>query len=126
MPSNRTSAATSQPQDGQPSSPASSGTSLSKQQENKTEEAGPSEDSKAATLNEQKTTPTPPLMESKKSPNPNQVQVMQIESAPNGNTEEAPPPLQDVMILEEAVRVTRARSRRTRGGAAAAAAASNR
>ncbi|KAI3464852.1 hypothetical protein Pfo_021515 [Paulownia fortunei] len=116
VPSNHRSAAATQPQDGEPSSPASN-TSSSEQQEDTTEEAGPSEDSKAATapaaLNEQKTTPTLSLVECSKSSNSNEGQVMQIDSVPPAGNENTEPPPQDA-ILEEAIRVTRLRSRKTR------------
>ncbi|KAI3460390.1 hypothetical protein Pfo_017053 [Paulownia fortunei] len=112
-PSNRKSAATPQPQDEQPSSPASS-TSSSDHQEDATEEAGPSDDAKApAVLNEQKTTPKQALVESIKTMNSSEEQVMQIDSVPPSANESAPPSLQD-MVMEEAGRLTRARSRKTR------------
>ncbi|KAK4390779.1 HVA22-like protein i [Sesamum angolense] len=117
VPPNRRSAATTQPQDGQPSSPASS-TSSSEQEEDATEAAGPSEDPKAAaapaSLNEQKITPTPSLVQSSKTSSSSEVQVMQIDSVPSTATENPQPPPPD-LTLEDAVRVvTRARSRRTR------------
>ncbi|GFP95277.1 hva22-like protein i [Phtheirospermum japonicum] len=103
-----------QPQDdGQPSSPASNTTSSSEQQEDDTaDEAGPSEDSKAAptdvpppSLNEQKTTPSQSLVERTKSLNSDEGKTVRIESAvPNGNKEL---PAQEV-TLAEALRVTRA------------------
>ncbi|KAL0360562.1 UNVERIFIED_CONTAM: HVA22-like protein i [Sesamum radiatum] len=116
VPPNRRSAATTQPQDGQPSSPAS-GTSSS-EQEDATEAAGPSEDPKAATapapLNEQKATPTPSLVQTSKTSSSSEVQVMQIDSVPPTANENPQPPPPD-LTLEDAVRVvTRARSRRTR------------
>lgn len=112
MPANHRSATATQPQDGQSSSPASNASS-SEQQEDTTEETGPSDYSKANTaptaLNEQKTTPTVSLVETNKSSISNEGQVMQIDSVPPAATEIA----QEV-ILEEAVRVTRAKSRKTR------------
>ncbi|KAL7117481.1 hypothetical protein ACP275_03G073700 [Erythranthe tilingii] len=114
VPPNRTPAATAtQTQIGEPSSHASDASSSNQQEKTaEEEEAGPTVDSKA-TLNEQKSTPTLSIIESKKSSTSSEVQEMQIDSVPNGNTEA--PPQQDI-FLEEAVRVTRARSRRTRGG----------
>ncbi|EYU38842.1 hypothetical protein ABFS82_03G067100 [Erythranthe guttata] len=113
VPPNRTPAATAtQTQIGEPSSHASDASSSNQQEKTAEEEAGPTVDSKA-TLNEQKSTPAQSIIESKKSSTSSEVQEMQIDSVPNGNTEA--PPQQDI-FLEEAVRVTRARSRRTRGG----------
>ncbi|KAK6131269.1 hypothetical protein DH2020_034979 [Rehmannia glutinosa] len=114
VPSNLRSTATTQPQDGQPSSPASN-TSSSEQQEDTTEEAEPSEDSKTATstaLNEQKTTPSQSLVERSKSSVSNEGQVVKIDSVPPAANEKNESPSLDASL---AVRVTRARSRRTRG-----------
>ncbi|KAL8524052.1 hypothetical protein ACS0TY_013861 [Phlomoides rotata] len=81
-----------------PASSSSSSPAPSEQQEKATEEAaGPSEDSKAIT-NAQKTTPTPSVVETRK---PSEVQV--------GETDSDPPEVN----MEENVRVTRARSRKT-------------
>ncbi|KAK6115237.1 hypothetical protein DH2020_007506 [Rehmannia glutinosa] len=113
VPSNLRSTAT-KPQDGQPSYPASN-TSSSEQQEDTTEEAEPSEDSKTATstaLNEQKTTPSQSLVERSKSSVSNEGQVVKIDSVPPAANEKNESPSLDASL---AVRVTRARSRRTRG-----------
>lgn len=114
MPSTRRSAVTTQPQDGQ-SSPPASDASTSEQQEDTTEEAGPLQEAKTAptALNEQKTTPTVPLLETTKSSTSNEVQVMQVDSVPPAAKVTPQPPPQEI-LMEEPVRVTRLRSRRTR------------
>ncbi|KAK6131292.1 hypothetical protein DH2020_034963 [Rehmannia glutinosa] len=118
VPSNLRSASrpsTTQPQDGQPSSPVSN-TSSNEQQDDTTEEAGLSEDSKAATastaLNEQKSTPSQSVVERSKSSVSNEAQVVQIDSVPPPANENNESPSLDASL---AVRVTQARSRRTRG-----------
>ncbi|KAG8377907.1 hypothetical protein BUALT_Bualt08G0082400 [Buddleja alternifolia] len=115
-PSNRRPTVSTQPQDGQPSSPSSS--SSSELQEDTTEEPSPSQDSKAANapaaLNEQKTTPSVSLVVSTKTSNSSEEQVMEIDSGTPGANEIPASPPEDI-VLEEAVRVTRARSRRNRG-----------
>ncbi|XP_057794806.1 putative HVA22-like protein g [Salvia miltiorrhiza] len=117
MPSTRTSTVASQPQNGQPGSPASDA-SLSEQLDDSTDEAGPLQDSKAkavpAVLSEQKTTPTLPLVETAKSSTSSEVQVMQVDSVPPVPKEAAAQPPPQEVVMEEPVRVTRARSRRTR------------
>ncbi|KAL3639074.1 hypothetical protein CASFOL_016981 [Castilleja foliolosa] len=108
-----------QPQDDAqpPSSPASNTTSSSEQQKDDTaDEEGPSEDSKVAptavrssSLTEQKTTPSQSLVVRTKSLNSDEGKAVRIDSAvPNGNKEL---PEQEV-TLAEALRVTRARSRK--------------
>lgn len=98
-----------QPQDEQPSSPASC-TSLSEQEEDVADVAESSGDPKAppalAVSKEQKTAPSQALVMSSSS----KEQVMQIDSA-NETT-----PLQET-ATEEALRLTRARSRKTRAAA---------
>ncbi|KAL3845312.1 hypothetical protein ACJIZ3_002715 [Penstemon smallii] len=120
-PSNRRSAATTQPKEQQPSSPASSIPSS----EDETEEVGPSEDSKAAPapaiLNEQKSTLTVALIERSRSSVSTEEQVKEVDSVPPAASENTPSTPQET-VLEEARRITRARSRKT----SAVAAASNR
>lgn len=116
MPSTRRPTVTAPPQDGQPLSPASS-----ESHADLTDEAGASQDAKAKSastvLSEQKTTPSPSLVETAKTSTSTQVQVMQVDPAPPPPeameiAQPAPPPKE--VMMEEAVRVTRARSRRTR------------
>ncbi|KAL2512896.1 HVA22-like protein i [Abeliophyllum distichum] len=101
-----------------PPSPTSS-TSSSHRQEDVAEEEGPSEASKAApppaVLNAQKTTPAQAQVESTKTLSSTEEQVMLIDSIPPSANETTQPPPQD-MVMEEAVRVTRARSRKARAG----------
>ncbi|KAK4490271.1 hypothetical protein RD792_000934 [Penstemon davidsonii] len=117
-PSNRGSAATTQPTEQQPSSPASSISSS----EDETEEVGPSEDSKAAPapaiLKEQKSTSTVALIERSRSSVSTEEQVKEVDSVPPAASENTPstPP---ETVLEEARRITRARSRKTSVVAAA-------
>lgn len=68
----------------------------------------------AASLNAQKTTPSKALAETTKSSASVDTQVMQIDSVPSSANESVinPPPAET--NLEEASRVTRARSRKTR------------
>ncbi|KAK4434613.1 HVA22-like protein i [Sesamum alatum] len=107
-----------QAQDGQPSNPASS-TSAREHQKDASEVARPSEDAKkaapapAAALNEPKTTPKQAPVPSSKISNSNEEQKMQIDSVPPSANESAQPALQD-KVIEEAGRLTRARSRRNR------------
>ncbi|KAL2538227.1 HVA22-like protein i [Forsythia ovata] len=118
VPPNQRSTAKTQPQNEQPPSPTSS-TSSSHLQEDVAEEEGPSEASKAApppaVLNAQKTTPAQAQVESIKTLSSTEEQVMLIDSVPPTANETTQPPPQD-MVMEEAGRVTRARSRRARGG----------
>ncbi|CAI9755903.1 unnamed protein product [Fraxinus pennsylvanica] len=122
-PTNQRSTAKTQPQSEQPPSPTSS-TSSSQHQENVAEEDGPSESLKAAlptsVLNAQKITPAQAQayvhVESTQTLSATEEQVMPTDSVPPSANETAQPPPQDV-VMEEAVRVTRARSRRAaRGG----------
>ncbi|XP_059287189.1 putative HVA22-like protein g [Lycium ferocissimum] len=67
----------------------------------------------ASSLNAQKTTPTEALTQTTKaSSSSSETQVMQIDRVPSLDNQSAKPPVDTVM--EEPVRVTRARSRRTR------------
>ncbi|KAH6820270.1 Abscisic acid-responsive family protein [Perilla frutescens var. hirtella] len=109
--------ATSQPQDEQLSSPASSTSSSEHEEEDAAEVAGPPGDSKAAApapavLKEQKTTPNQALVESSKTLSSSKEQVMRIDSVPPSVNESAAPVQETVM--EEAGRLTRARSRKPR------------
>ncbi|KAL0323186.1 UNVERIFIED_CONTAM: HVA22-like protein i [Sesamum angustifolium] len=101
-------------QDGQPASPASS-TSAREHQEDATEVARKTEDAKKgapspAALNEQKTTQA--LVSSSKPSISDEEQKMKVDYVPSAN-ENAQPALQD-KVIEEAGRLTRARSRRAR------------
>ncbi|KAL1542921.1 putative HVA22-like protein g [Salvia divinorum] len=100
----------------QPASPAS-GASSSEQLDDSTDEAEPLQDSKAkaapAVLSEQKTTPTLPLTETAKSSTSSEMQVDSV-SPPAPKEAAQPPTPQEVVAMEDPVRVTRARSRRTR------------
>ncbi|CAK9178425.1 unnamed protein product [Ilex paraguariensis] len=113
--SNRKSAATTKPQPEEPPSPSSSISSQS--EEDKAEEAGPSqvptEAPAADGLNAHKTTATPPLTEAAKSLNSNDEEAMQIESVSSSANDNVNPPPQET-VIEEAIRVTRGRLRRTR------------
>ncbi|KAM3337857.1 putative HVA22-like protein g [Capsicum galapagoense] len=66
----------------------------------------------ASSLIEQKTTPTEALTQTTKASSSSEIEVMQIDQVPSLDDQIAKPPVDTVM--EEAVRVTRARSRRTR------------
>ncbi|KAJ8561330.1 hypothetical protein K7X08_027520 [Anisodus acutangulus] len=66
----------------------------------------------ASSLNEQKTTPTEALAQITKASSSSETQMMQIDRVPSSDNQSAKPPVDTIM--EEAVRVTRARSRRTR------------
>ncbi|PHU30202.1 HVA22-like protein i [Capsicum chinense] len=66
----------------------------------------------ASSLIEQKTTPTEALTQTTKASSSSEIEVMQIDQVPSLDDQIAIPPVDTVM--EEAVRVTRARSRRTR------------
>ncbi|KAG6435348.1 hypothetical protein SASPL_100219 [Salvia splendens] len=99
----------------QPTSPAS-GASSSEQLDDTTDEAERSQDSKpktvpAVVLSEQKTTPTLPLTETAKSSTSSE---MQVDSVPLAPKESVQPPTPQEVVMEDPVRVTRARSRRTR------------
>ncbi|CAI9786555.1 unnamed protein product [Fraxinus pennsylvanica] len=104
-----------QPQNEQPPSPASS---TSSQHQDVAEDEERSEASKEApppaVLNAQKTIPAQAHVESTKTQSSTEEQVMLIDSVPPSANEPSQPP-QD-LVVEEAGRVTRARSRRTRGG----------
>ncbi|KAL0432354.1 UNVERIFIED_CONTAM: HVA22-like protein i [Sesamum latifolium] len=102
-------------QDREPTPPASS-TSAREHQKDATEVARKTEDAKKAApspaaLNEQKTTQA--LVASSKPSNSNEEQKMQVDSVPPSANESAQPALQD-NVVEEAGRLTRARSRRIR------------
>lgn len=102
-------------QDAQPASPASS-TSAREHKEDATEVARKTEDAKkaapsSAALNEQKTTQA--LVASRKPSNSNEEQKMQVDSVSPLANESAQPALQD-KVVEEAGRLTRARSRKIR------------
>ncbi|KAL3640968.1 hypothetical protein CASFOL_015936 [Castilleja foliolosa] len=110
---------TIQPQDDSQPSSLASNTSSSVQQVGGTEdEAGPSEDSKAAptavppsSLNEQKMTPSESPVVRTKSLNSDEGKIVRIDSVvANGNKE----PTAQEGTLAEALIVTRARSRRTK------------
>ncbi|XP_022876060.1 putative HVA22-like protein g [Olea europaea var. sylvestris] len=108
-----------QSQNEQPSSPAST-SSLSQHQEDVAEDEAPSEASKEAPpppalLNAQKITPAQSHVESTKTLSSTEEQVMLIDSVPPSANEPTQPPTRDV-VVEEAGRLTRARSRRARGG----------
>lgn len=108
-----------QSQNEQPSSPAST-FSLSQHQEDMAEDEAPSEASKEAPpppalLNAQKITPAQSHVESTKTLSSTEEQVMLIDSVPSSANEPTQPPTRDV-VVEEAGRLTRARSRRARGG----------
>ena len=99
----------------QPTSPAS-GASSSEQLDDSTDEAERLQDSKpktapAVVLSEQKTTPALPLTETAK---PSTSSEMQVDSAPPAPKEAAQPPTPQEVVMEDPVRMTRARSRRTR------------
>ncbi|XP_075480322.1 putative HVA22-like protein g [Primulina tabacum] len=104
---------TTQLQDEQPSSPA-----LSDHQEDATDKAGPSENSKPAPTpvpppavpKELKTAPMQALIETVKISE--ELAMMHVDSVPSANGSAQPPP-QD-MILDGVERVTRARLRKTR------------
>lgn len=66
----------------------------------------------ASSLNAQKTTPIEALAQTTKASSSSETQVMQIDQVPSSDNHSAKPLVDTVM--EEAVRVTRARSRRTR------------
>ncbi|KAK4349004.1 hypothetical protein RND71_031759 [Anisodus tanguticus] len=68
----------------------------------------------AASLNTQKASPSKALAETTKSSTSVETRVMQIDSVPSSANESVNPPAETA--LEEAVRVTRARSRKTRAG----------
>ncbi|KAM3341671.1 putative HVA22-like protein g isoform X1 [Capsicum galapagoense] len=68
----------------------------------------------AASLNTQKASPSKALAETTKSSTSVETRVMQIDSVPLSANESGNPPAETA--LEEAVRVTRARSRKTRAG----------
>ncbi|KAL3840230.1 hypothetical protein ACJIZ3_024821 [Penstemon smallii] len=110
------------PQNDLPPSPDSKTSSSEDQEEGDAEDAGPSEDSKAAAapavLNEQKMTPTLAIAKRSRSPDSNEEQVMHVESVPVAASENAQPPAPQDTVMEEAVRVTRARYRKARGGGA--------
>ncbi|XP_011074669.1 putative HVA22-like protein g [Sesamum indicum] len=102
-------------QDAQPASPASS-TSAREHKQDATEVARKTEDAKkaapsSAALNEQKTTQA--LVASRKPSNSNEEQKMQVDSVSPLANESAQPALQD-KVVEEAGRLTRARSRKIR------------
>ncbi|MCD7456076.1 hypothetical protein HAX54_030579 [Datura stramonium] len=66
----------------------------------------------ASSLNAEKTTPLEALAQTTKASSSNETQVVQIDQLPSSDNQSAKPLVDTVM--EEAVRVTRARSRRTR------------
>lgn len=66
----------------------------------------------ASSLNAEKTTPTEALTQTTKASSSKETQVVQIDQVPSSDNQSAKPLVDTVM--EEAVRVTRARSRRTR------------
>ncbi|KAI5678351.1 hypothetical protein M9H77_09301 [Catharanthus roseus] len=103
----------------EPPSPASSSTSSSQHQDNDAPEVvGPSEApivaSTSAVSSAQKTTPTQPNVETTKVVSTSN-EVMEIDKVPPSANENVKPVPQDTEIaIEEGIRVTRARSRRTR------------
>ncbi|CAK9148276.1 unnamed protein product [Ilex paraguariensis] len=107
--------ATAQPQAEEPPSPSSI-TSSSQHQDDVVEEVGPSqvpvEAPPAAVLHAQKTTGKQTPIETTKYLDLNEVDAMLIESVSSANETANPPQQQTVM--EEAIRVTRGRLRRTR------------
>ncbi|XP_073143188.1 putative HVA22-like protein g [Henckelia pumila] len=105
--------ATTQLQDEQPSSPASSD-----HQEDATDKAGPSDDSEPAptpaplpaVAKDQKTAPMQALIETVKISE--ELSMMQVDAVPSANGSAQPPPQN--MMLDGVERITRLRSRKTR------------
>ncbi|CDP07408.1 unnamed protein product [Coffea canephora] len=112
----RKGAATSVPPAEETPSPASS-TSSSENQDDVSEDVAHSQaplaDSSGAALNALNTTPTEPLTETTKPTTSKETEVMEIDSASASGAENAKPRSQET-VIEESVRVTRARSRKPR------------
>lgn len=114
----RSATATQPPQTEEPPSPTSSTTSSQNQEEATQEEPPPSQEPKegappAPTLNAQKTTVTQPATETTSQSTSNGAEDMQIEpvsSLPNENANPQPPET----VMEETIRVTRSKFRKTR------------
>ncbi|XP_009772284.1 putative HVA22-like protein g [Nicotiana tabacum] len=66
----------------------------------------------AASLNAQKATPSEALAQTTKASSSSETQVVQIDRVPSSDNRSAKPPVE--IVMEEAVRITRARSRKTR------------
>ncbi|KAL3505389.1 hypothetical protein ACH5RR_035230 [Cinchona calisaya] len=99
----------------QPPSPVSS-TSSGENQDDEPEESSssaPITDSSGAASNALKTTPTQSLTETVKASTSNEKEVMEIDSVPSSTTENAKPQAQET-VIEESLRVTHPRLRKTR------------
>lgn len=120
-PPNRKPAASAQPEAEEPLSPASSTSSSGQPQEDVAEEENhssqepPTEPTSAAALNAQKTVATQALAETTKpSKQAIESKVVRAASLPStSSNENANPPPEDT-VMEEAIRVTRGRLRKTR------------
>uniref|UniRef100_A0A5B7AY07 HVA22-like protein n=1 Tax=Davidia involucrata TaxID=16924 RepID=A0A5B7AY07_DAVIN len=116
---NRKPAVTSPPQSEEPPSPTSS--TSSSQHEQEAQELGPSQEPTAAPAeagsNAQKTIAIQPPAETTNNSNSDEAEAMQIEPASSSATENVNPPPQETTVMEETIKVTRGKLKKTRSAA---------